>query len=87
MRPNSRSSRTWDSPAIRSRSRIESPCIDRNGRAAAQALVAAQGAVRVLEPPVALDAVVASMIESARTMAGRYKQASLGGVAMSMPDC
>lgn len=68
-------------------SRVESPCIDRNGRAAAQALVAAQGAVRLLEPPVALDAVVLSMVESARTMAGRYKQASLGGVAMSMPDC
>jgi hypothetical protein len=43
--------------------------------------------VRVPEPHVALDAVTRSMLEAARSLAGRYKQASLGGVALSVPDC
>ena len=67
--------------------RIESPCIERNGLAAARACAAAATAVRVPEPRVALDAVVRSMVEMSRTLAGRYKQASLGGVAQSVPDC
>jgi hypothetical protein len=41
----------------------------------------------VPEPRVALDAIVRSMVEMSRTLAGRYKQASLGGVAQSVPDC
>jgi L-serine dehydratase len=67
--------------------RIESPCIERNGLAAARACAAATAAVRVPEPHVALDAVTRSMLEAARSLAGRYKQASLGGVALSVPDC
>jgi L-serine dehydratase len=67
--------------------RIESPCIERNGLAAARACAAAGQALRVPAPRVALDAVVQSMVESSRALAGRYKQASLGGVAMSVPDC
>ena len=55
--------------------------------AAAQARAAATAAVRVPEPHVALDAVARSMLEAARNLAGRYKQASLGGVALSVPDC
>jgi L-serine dehydratase len=66
---------------------IESPCIERNGLAAARACAAAMTAVREPEPRVALDAVVRSMLETARSLAGRYKEASLGGVAMSVPDC
>ena len=67
--------------------RIESPCIERNGLAAARACAAASAAIRVPEPRVALDAVVRSMVETSRALAGRYKQASLGGVALSVPDC
>lgn len=67
--------------------RVESPCIERNGLAAARACAAAAAAVRVPEPHVALDAVTRSMLEAARSLAGRYKQASLGGVALSVPDC
>jgi len=67
--------------------RIESPCIERNGLAAARACAAAHAAIREPEPRLALDAVVRSMIETARSLAGRYKEASLGGVAMSVPDC
>ena len=67
--------------------RVESPCIERNGLAAARACAAATAAIRVPEPRVALDAVVRSMLLTARALAGRYKQASLGGVALSVPDC
>ena len=67
--------------------RIESPCIERNGLAAARACGAAAEALRVPVPRVALDAVVRSMLESSRALAGRYKLSSLGGVAMSVPDC
>ena len=67
--------------------RIESPCIERNGLAAARACAAGAEALRVPSPRVALDAVVRSMLESSRALAGRYKQASLGGAAMSVPDC
>lgn len=67
--------------------RIESPCIERNGLAAARACAAAHAAIREPEPRLALDAVVRSMVETARSLAGRYKEASLGGVAMSVPDC
>ncbi len=67
--------------------RIESPCIERNGLAAARAWAAAATAVREPEPRVALDAVARSMLEAARSLAGQYKQASLGGVALSVPDC
>ena len=67
--------------------RVESPCIERNGLAAARACAAAAAAVREHEPHVALDAVARSLLEAARSLAGQYKQASLGGVALSVPDC
>jgi len=67
--------------------RVESPCIERNGLGAARACAAASAAIRVPEPRVALDAVVRTMVETSRGLAGRYKQASLGGVALSVPDC
>jgi L-serine dehydratase len=67
--------------------RVESPCIERNGLAAARACAAATTAIRIPEPRVALDAVVRSMVETSRGLAGRYKQSSLGGVALSVPDC
>lgn len=66
---------------------IESPCIERNGLAAARACAAAAAAIHEPEPRVALDAVVRSMLESARSLAGRYKEASLGGVALSVTVC
>jgi L-serine deaminase len=67
--------------------RIETPCIDRCETAAASACTAALAAVRVSSPPIALERVAASMIESGRALAGRFKQASLGGIALSVPDC
>jgi hypothetical protein len=50
--------------------RVESPCIERNGLAAARACAAASAAIRVPEPRVALDAVVRTMVETSRALAG-----------------
>lgn len=67
---------------------VQEPCIERNASAAAQAIRAAQLALRQPEPAqVAFDALVGSMIESGRQMAGRYKELSLGGLAVSVVDC
>ncbi len=67
--------------------RIQQPCIDRNATAAARALAAASEALRHPMPRIKLDALVHVMVERGRGMAGRYKQASLGGVAISVADC
>ena len=37
--------------------------------------------------PVALDAAIRTMIETGRAMTGRYKEASLGGLAVNVVDC
>jgi L-serine dehydratase len=67
--------------------RIQQPCIERNAAAAGRALTAAQNALRQHAPHNSLDALVHSMIERGRQMAGRYKQASLGGIAVNVADC
>ncbi len=67
--------------------RVESPCIERNALAARRAYTASEAAIHRSNPPNALDALVRSMVESGRAMAGRYKQASVGGVAVSVADC
>lgn len=67
--------------------RVESPCIERNAQAARRAWQAADAAIHRPDPPNMLDALARSMVESGRAMAGRYKQASVGGVAVSVTDC
>jgi L-serine dehydratase len=67
--------------------RIEDPCIQRGAMAATRAYDAAVAAVRNPNPPVGLDALARTVIESGRAMAGRYKQASIGGVAVNMVEC
>lgn len=67
--------------------RVESPCIDRCVTAARRACEAAIVSVRDASPPVAIDAVAASMLQQARALAGRFKVESLGGLALSVPDC
>ncbi len=67
---------------------VQDPCIDRNARAAAHALRSARLGIRQPEPAqVAFDALVRSMVESGRQMASRYKELSLGGLAVSVVDC
>jgi L-serine dehydratase len=67
--------------------RIESPCIERGAQAASRAYNAATAAVRLPNPRVGLDALTHSVVESGRSMAGRYKAASIGGVSINMVEC
>ena len=67
---------------------VQDPCIERNASAAAHAIRAARLGLRQPEPAqVAFDTLVRSMVESGRQMAGRYKELSLGGLAVSVVDC
>jgi L-serine dehydratase len=67
--------------------RIQDPCIARNALAASRAHDAAVAAVRLPSPRNGLDLLVRSIIESGRGMAGRYKVASIGGVAVNVAEC
>lgn len=67
--------------------RIEDPCIERGAKAATRAYAAATAAVRLPSPRVGLDMLARSLVESGRTMASRYKAASIGGVAVNVVEC
>ena len=67
--------------------RVEDPCIERGALAAARAYSAAVAAVRHPNPRVGLDALANSLKESARAMTGRYKESSIGGVAVNVVEC
>jgi L-serine dehydratase len=67
--------------------RIQDPCIARNALAASRAHDAAIAAVRLPSPRNGLDLLVKSIVESGRAMAGRYKVASIGGVAVNVAEC
>ncbi len=67
---------------------VQEPCIGRNAAAAAQAVQAARLALRQPDPArIALDTVIRSLIETGHAMAGRYKESSLGGLAVNVIDC
>jgi len=67
---------------------VQDPCIDRNARAAAHAMRSARLGLRQPEPAqVAFDPLVRSMVESGRLLASRYKELSLGGLAVNVVDC
>lgn len=67
--------------------RIQQPCIERNAAAAGRAYTASTNALRMPAPRNSLDALARSMVERGRQMAGRHKQASLGGIAVNVADC
>lgn len=67
--------------------RVQDPCIERNARGGALAYAAAKLALRMPEPPVALDRIAASAVDRGRAMAARYKVASLGGVSVNFAEC
>ncbi len=67
--------------------RVEDPCIERGAMAATRAYSAAVSAVHQPTPRVALDALANSMKESARAMTARYKESSIGGVAVNIIEC
>ena len=67
--------------------RIEQPCIERNALAARRAYDAALAAVRAPAPRQGFDALARSIVETGRRMAGRYKTASIGGIALNVAEC
>lgn len=67
--------------------RIEQPCIERNALAARRAYDAALAAVRLPAPRQGFDSLARSVVETGRRMAGRYKTASIGGIALNVAEC
>jgi L-serine dehydratase len=67
--------------------RMQDPCIERNAKAGAIAYTAAMNALRMPDPPVGLDRIALSAVDRGRAMAGRYKVASVGGVAVNVAEC
>ncbi|MEM9100246.1 MAG: L-serine ammonia-lyase, partial [Pseudomonadota bacterium] len=67
---------------------VQVPCIERNGLGAIKAVSAASLALRGDgEHLVSLDACIATMRETGRDMMDKYKETSLGGLAVNVPGC
>ncbi|MEP7181817.1 MAG: L-serine ammonia-lyase [Betaproteobacteria bacterium] len=67
---------------------VQDPCIARNAAAAAVAVQSARLALRQPAPPrPTLDTMIRLLVESGREMAARYKESSLGGIAVNVVDC
>ena len=67
---------------------VQIPCIERNAVAAVKAINAASQALRGDgNNRAALDAVIKSMYETGRDMMSKYKETSLGGLAVNVVDC
>ncbi|MBK0400834.1 L-serine ammonia-lyase [Limibaculum sp. M0105] len=67
---------------------VQVPCIERNGLGAIKAVSAASLALRGDGGHiVSLDACVRTMRETGRDMSEKYKETSLGGLAVNVPDC
>jgi len=67
---------------------VQVPCIERNGLGAIKAVSAASLALRGDgEHLVSLDACIATLRETGRDMSTNYKETSLGGLAVNVPDC
>ncbi|MCI2397912.1 L-serine ammonia-lyase [Aliiroseovarius subalbicans] len=67
---------------------VQVPCIERNGLGAIKAVSAASLALRGdgthLVP---LDACIRTMFETGQDMSAKYKETSLGGLAVNVPNC
>jgi L-serine dehydratase len=67
---------------------VQIPCIERNAIGAVKAINAASLALRGDGTHrVALDAVIKTMYETGRDMMSKYKETSLGGLAVNIVDC
>ncbi len=67
---------------------VQAPCIERNGLGAIKAVSAASLALRGDGTHlVSLDACVETMRQTGRDMDHRYKETSLGGLAVNVPEC
>lgn len=67
---------------------VQVPCIERNGLGAIKAVSAASLALRGDgEHLVSLDACIETMRQTGRDMNEKYKETSLGGLAVNVPNC
>jgi L-serine dehydratase len=67
---------------------VQIPCIERNGMAAVKAINAARIALRGDgRRYVSLDQVISTMRETGRDMQSKYKETSLGGLAINVTEC
>ena len=67
---------------------VQVPCIERNGLGAIKAVAAASLALRGDgEHLVSLDACIETMRQTGRDMSEKYKETSLGGLAVNVPNC
>ena len=67
---------------------VQAPCIERNGMGAIKAVSAASLALRGDgQHIVSLDACIETMRQTGRDMDARYKETSLGGLAVNVPAC
>jgi L-serine dehydratase len=67
---------------------VQAPCIERNGLGAIKAVSAASLALRGDgRHIVSLDACIETMRQTGRDMDAKYKETSLGGLAVNVPEC
>ena len=67
---------------------VQVPCIERNAFGAISAVNAASLALHGDGTHiVSLDKVIVTMRETGRDMATKYKETSLGGLAVNLPEC
>jgi L-serine dehydratase len=67
---------------------VQVPCIERNGMGAIKAVAAASLALRGDgQHFVPLDAAIETMRQTGRDMHAHYKETSLGGLAVNIPNC
>jgi len=67
---------------------VQIPCIERNAMAAVKAVSACRLAMQEAgEHKVSLDQVIRTMYETGRDMQTRYKETSLGGLALNIIEC
>ncbi len=67
---------------------VQAPCIERNGLGAIKAVAAASLALRGDGSHlVSLDNCVETMRQTGRDMSHKYKETSLGGLAVNVPEC
>lgn len=67
---------------------VQIPCIERNAMGAVKAINASRLALHESgEHKVSLDQVIKTMYETGRDMESRYKETSLGGLALNVIEC
>jgi L-serine dehydratase len=67
---------------------VQIPCIERNAIGAVKAINACRMAMQEgAEHKVSLDQVIKTMFETGRDMQSRYKETSLGGLAVNVVEC